>query len=142
MHNQIACGALLELRNAYVQEPVIQGMATHTAHPNVVALDGDVKRLVETNPLDGQGHRSLWFAAHALDRLAKAQILGGLAINMGDAVTSHNSGACRWPVFNGSTYLGLSLFHANFNTQTTKAPLGHVLHLHAGFDTYIRCIRF
>src|SRR5690625_407251 len=137
MHNQIACGALLELGNAYVQEPVIQDMATHTAHPNVVALDGDVKRLVETNPLDGQGHRSLWFAAHALDRLAKAQILGGLAINMGNDVTSHDSGTCRWRVFNGGNYLGLALFHANFNTQTTKAPLGHVFHFLEGFDIQV-----
>src|SRR5690625_7997325 len=119
MHKQIACGALLELGNAYVQEPVIQGMATHTAHPNVVALDGDVKRLVETNPLDGQGHRSLWFAAHALDGLAKAQILGGLAINMGNDVTSNDSGTCSWRGCYGAHYLGVTLFYVTCYAHTS-----------------------
>ena len=100
----------------------------HRAHPDDVAHDRHVDRLVLALAHDRELDLGVDRPAHLLDRLVQGQALHLLVVELGDDVVGHDAGLGGGRVVDRRDDLDQAVFHRDLDAEPAELAAG--LHLH------------
>ena len=121
-------GLLVELGDADIADIVALGVRAHRLHPDHVAHDRHVDRLVLTLAHDGELDLGVHRAAHLLDRLIERQALHLLVVELGDDVVGHDAGLGSRRLVDRRDHLHQAVLHRDLDAEPAELAAG--LHLH------------
>src|SRR5262249_37063852 len=132
-------GLLAELRDADVTDVGAFRMRTYRFHPDDVADDRNLDRLVGALADDGELDFGVHRAAHLIDGLVYGETLHGTVIEMRDDVVCHHAGLGRRSIVDRRDDLDQAVLHGDLDAETAELAVG--LHLHVAQAVRIHITR-
>jgi hypothetical protein len=114
-------------------------MRTYRFHPEDVADDRDLDRLVGAVADDGELDFGVHRAAHLIDGLVYGETLHGVVIEMRDDVVCHHAGLGRRSIVDRRDDLDQAVLHRDLDAETAELAAG--LHLHVAEAVRIHITR-
>src|SRR5574341_117645 len=106
-----------------------------------LADQGDVEGLRPPLPEDADGHLGSLGPAELAHRVHQGHVLGGLVLDLDDAVTGLDAGAIRRRAVDGGDDGEHPVLHRDLDAQAPEAPLGLHLHLPEGIGRHEGTVR-
>ena len=111
---------LVELGDADIADIVAFVVRAHRLHPDHVAYDRHVDRLVGTFAHDGELDLGVHRAAHLLDGLIERQPMHLLVVEFGDDVVGHDTGLGRRRIVDRRHDLHQPVFHGDLDAEAAE----------------------
>jgi hypothetical protein len=134
-------GLLVELGQTNIGDLVTFHLRAHRPHPDDVADDRHLRRLVLALAHDFQPDLGVDRAAHLLDCLVEGQALHRLVVQMRDDVTGHDAGLVCRRIVDRRDDLDEALLHRDLDAEPAELAAGLDLHVLEALGIHVARMR-
>ena len=138
---QVVGGLLVELGDADVADIVTLGVRAHRFHPDYIAHDRHVDRLIGALAHDGQLDPGVHRPAHLFHGLVERQALNLLVVELDDDVVGHDAGLGSRGVINRRDHLYEPVLYGDLDAQPAELAAGLHLNVAEALRVHIARVR-